>query len=279
MLQTRSPKSFTNTSKKFNRRVQVSFEATKYKLRRFFPILILIPLVFLINSLFIVRKINCTLNSEVCPKETQAVLNKLLGTNSFFVNQKEILTCIKAIYPIDSLNIGYKIFNTLNVDLKGSSPFVQANIFLVNKLPTLSMDQAPSTTDSASWWIKPTGELKVFISTENPQGFNLWDNGSMTSTATTGAVINYIFSEKPTPETISSIYKMYRTVIKYIDVSNIYIVNKRSFLSRQGEPDIIIGVPFDEGSLISALQSINYLSTIKKDAKVIDLSFKNPIIR
>lgn len=219
------------------------------------------------------------MNSEICPKETQAVLNKLLGTNSLFVNQKELLTYIKAIYPVDSLNIGYKIFNTLNVDLKGSSPFVQANIFLVNKLPTLSMDLAPSTTDSASWWIKPTGELKVFISTENPQGFNLWDNGSMTSTATTGAVINYIFSEKPTPETISSIYKMYRTVIKYIDVSNIYIVNKRSFLSRQGEPDIIIGVPFDEGSLISALQSINYLSTIKKDAKVIDLSFKNPIIR
>ena len=60
---------------------------------------------------------------------------------------------------------------------------------------------------------------------------------------------------------------------KYILLTN------RGFLSRPKEPDIIIGVPFDEGSLASALQSISYLATIKKDAKVIDLSFKNPIIR
>lgn len=268
-----------NSSKRLNRRARITFETVKKNLKRFFPVLIVIPTVLLLNSLFIIRKINCTLNNEICPHETQAIINNLLGTNSLFVNQKELLTLIKAVYPVDSIAIGYKAFNTLNLNLKGSSLYIQADIYLVGKLPVLSMDQAPSTTDSASWWVKPTGELADFISSQKALGSNLWENGSMTSVATSGASIKYIFSEKPSSETIASIYKMIKIILKYLDVSNIYIVNNRYFLSRPRQPDIIVGVPFDEGSLVSALQSVNYLATIKKDVKVIDLSFKNPIIR
>jgi hypothetical protein len=177
------------------------------------------------------------------------------------------------------MSVGYKAFNTLNIGLGGTSPSVQADIYLVSKLPILSMDMAPSTTDSAMWWVKPTGELGDYIKTQEALGYNLWENGSMTSIATTGAGISFIFSEKPSSEIISSVYKMIKVILKYIDVSHIYIVDHRSFLSRPGQPDIIIGVPFDEGSLVPALQSIGYFVTIKKDAKVIDLSFKNPIIR
>ena len=57
---------------------------------------------------------------------------------------------------------------------------------------------------------------------------------------------------------------MVKVILKYLDVSKIYVVNHRCFLSRPNEPDIIIGVPFDEGSLAPALQSLSYLATIKK---------------
>lgn len=215
----------------------------------------------------------------MCPKETQIVINQLVGTNSLFINQKELLVFIKAVYPVDKMTVGYQAFNTLNIKLKGSRPNIEVDVYLVSNLPSLSMDQAPSTTDSAGWWVKPTGELDKFISSQKALGFNLWENGAMTSIATTGANISFIFTEKPTPEIVSSVYKMVKIILKYIDVSNIYIVNRRSFLSRTGQPDIIVSIPTSEDSLIASLQSINYLATIKKDIKVIDFSFKNPILR
>jgi len=279
MLQKRSFKSFENNSKRINRRARISLDLIKQYFKKFLPIIIAIPVILVLNSIFTIKKVNCTLNETVCPPEVLIISNKLLGTNSLFVNQKELLTFAKATYPVEKMSIGYQSLSTANVSFTGSSPYLEADIFLVGELPVLSMDQAPSSTDSAGWWVKPTGEIDEFVSANSGLGFILWENGTMTSTATTGANIKYIFTKKPSPETVTSIYKMIKTISKYIDVSNIYIVNNRCFLSRPNEPDIIIGVPFDEGSLVPALQSLTYLATIKKDAKVIDLSFKNPIIR
>lgn len=279
MLQKRLFKSSVSISKKINRRARIGADQLKSRFRKIVPLLIIIPLVVLLNNLFTVKKINCVLNDGVCPQEIHTVLNNIQGSNSLLINQKELLTFIKAIFPVDEMSLNYHALNTLNVNLKGTSPYISANVYLVSQLPVLSMDQAPSTTDSASWWVKPSGELEDFVLNKDSQGFNLWENGTMTSIATSSANISFIFSEKPFPETITSIYKVISLANKYLDLSSIFIVNNRCFLSRSGQPDIIVSVPFDEGSLAPALQSISYLATIKKDAKVIDLSFKNPIIR
>jgi hypothetical protein len=247
--------------------------------KKVLPLLVLIPILIFLNSLFIIKKIDCTLNSQPCSQDVSKILDRFLGTNSLFVNQKELITGIKAIYPIDTANVSFKMFNTLKVDLQGTKTFLQADVYLVKDLPLLSMDQAPSTTDSASWWVRPTTELQNFLSDKEALGFDLWDNGAMTPIATTGASLSYIFSEKPDANTISSVYKLVSLISQYVEVSKIYVVDNRCFLSRTGEPDIIVNVPFEEVSLKQALQSLSYLATIKKDAKVIDLSFKNPIIR
>lgn len=257
-----------NSLKRINRRA-----------KKIVPLLILIITVLLVNNLLIIRKVNCTINNEICPKEAQIVINKLLGTNSLLINRKELLTFIKAVYPVDEMILGYKSVNTINIALKSHGPYIEANVYLVKNLPLLSMDQSPNTTDSASWWVKPTKELENYLFSQKALGFTLWDNGLMTSIATTGADVSFIFTEKPAPETVSSIYRIVNVVHKYLDVSKIYIAGKRCFLSRSGQPDIIVSVPIDEDNLILALQSINYLTTIKKDTKVIDFSFKNPIIR
>lgn len=279
MLQKRLHRSSTNSSKRLNRRVRITFDFTKGTVKRFLPIAIIIVAVILVGKLFTINQVNCSFNGGECPQEIQVVFNKIIGSNSLFVNQKELLTFVKAVYPVDKMSVSYRSINTLSVDLQGTSPNIFINAYLVSTLPVLSMDQAPSSTDSAGWWVKPTGELETFVVSQKPLGFNIWENGTMTSAATAEANINYIFSSKPSPETISSIFKAIKLILKYIDVSKIYVVNNRCFLSRPNEPDIIIGVPFDEGSLSQALQSITYLATIKKDAKVIDLSFKNPILR
>jgi hypothetical protein len=267
------------TSRRFDRRIKLSVGQLLPFIKKSIPVIVLIPIILLLNSFFLVKKIDCSLNSQPCPDDLTKVVNRLVGTSSLFVNQRDLVNSLKAIYPIDNANISFKMFNTLKVNLIGTRPFITVDAFLVKDLPILSMDQAPSTTDSASWWTRPTTELRDYVSRQQGLGFDLWNNGSMTAVATSGANISYIFSEKPSADMVISVYKLVSLISKYIDVSNIYIVNDRCFLSRMGEPDIIVNVPFDEVSLKQALQSLTYLATIKKDAKVIDLSFKNPIIR
>ena len=272
-------RSSTLTSRRFGRRAKLTTEQVKTFFKKIIPVLIVIPILFLLNNLFVIKKIDCSLNDQPCPEDTAKIVNRLLGTNSLFVNQKELVTVIKAVYPIDAASVSFKMFNTLKVSLQGNRPFIQADVYLVKDPPVLSMDQAPSTTDSASWWTRPTTELQEFVDDKEALGFDLWNNGAMTPIATGGANLSYIFSTKPDAGVVASVYKLVDLVSKYLAVSKIYIVGDRGFLSQTGEPDIIVNVPFDEVSLKQALQSMSYLVTIKKDAKVIDLSFKDPIIR
>ena len=279
MLRTKLSRSSTITSRRFGRRAKLTAGQIKSFFKKILPVLVVIPVLFLLNNLFVIKKIDCSLNDQPCPEDTLKVINRFLGTNSLFVNQKELVAGIKAVYPIDTASVSFKMFNTLKVSLQGTRPFIQADVYLVKDLPVLSMDQAPSTTDSAGWWIRPSTDLQNYVNDKEALGFDLWNNGAMTSIATVGANLSYIFSAKPNADTVASVYKLVDLVSKYLTISKIYIVDDRGFLSQTGQPDIIVTVPFDEVSLKQALQSMSYLVTIKKDAKVIDLSFKDPIIR
>lgn len=268
-----------NSSKRLNRRLKITFVGLKDSIKKVIPLLIFLPVLVLSLSLLKIKKINCLLNNNPCPQQVIVFFDKLVGTNSLFVNQKELLTLLKANYPVDKMKLSFRAFNTLNLELEGKSPYIQVNAYLVSSLPTFSMDQAPSTTDSAGWWVKPTGEVRDYLLEKTAQSFNLWENGIMTSEATSSTNISYIFTKKPGPQAITSINQIVKLVSKYLEVSEIFIIEDRCFLSINGQPDIILSVPSDEAYLSEALQSMSYLVTIKKDAKVIDLSYKNPIIR
>ena len=101
----------------------------------------------------------------------------------------------------------------------------------------------------------------------------------MSPVASAESKIKYLFTEKPTIQTVKSIYALVKLVEKYLNVDQIMILNQKIFLRQANQPDIIVNIPFDEDNLVQALQSYEYLTTIKKDTKVIDLRFKNPILR
>jgi hypothetical protein len=266
-------------SKRFNRRARLTYDQAKHWAFRSLPFIFIAALLLYANSLFIIHKVDCVADGDTCPGEVLNVLDKLVGSNSMFINQKEVEKNIRSIFPVKEVRIYFKKINTLQVKLQEAQSSVLAEVYLVNDLPVLSIDQAPSTTDSAAWWTKPSTELEEFLSSKSSLSFNIFSNGNMISTSTESSPIKYIFSQKPEAETISEIYQLLKLVSKYTDYSQIFIINKRFFLSQQGQPDIIILVPFNEEGITHALQSLSYLVTIKKDTKVIDLSFKNPIIR
>jgi len=202
----------------------------------------------------------------------------LLNSNALLINQKDLLASIKKIYPVEKSQIGFKIFNTLQVELTGDKKSFNIDTFLVKDLPTITMDLSDGSTESGYWRL-PTVDLDTYIATQEAYGFTLWEDGILSPAATTEGKINYIFSEKHDQEDMVEISNLLKLTDKYLNLDKIYIVNHRCFLRQSGQPDIIVYVPFDEGLLETALQSLSYLVTIKKDARVIDLSFKNPIIR
>ncbi len=218
------------------------------------------------------------MDSETCSPEIVQKLNKYIGSNILLLNQKQITKSIVESFSVEKVSLGFKMFNTLKVVLEGSRPPLPVLVYVVKDLPTVSMDTAPGSSTSADW-PSPSSEFDLFIEAASPSGFGLWDNGRMIPIATSESQIKYLLSEKPDEETVKSLYRLIKMVNKYLDIKSIQILGQRVFLSQSGQPDIIVSVPFDEGRVSEAIKSYTYLAALKKDAKVIDLRFKNPIIR
>lgn len=242
------------------------------------PIFLLLLFVLVVYRLFIIDRVECTLNSSPCPAEIAAKVDKHLGSNMLFLNQKELSSSVQSSFPADQISIGFKMFHTLSVKIKGGPTSVMAQLSLAKDLPVLSFDGDPSSTDSAVFE-KPTEEISRLGSAREYLNFEIWASGLMTPTASSESKIKYLFTDKPSAATVKAVFSLLRLLDKYLEVDQVWILDTRVFLSQPGQPDIIVSVPFDEDNLVQALQSLTYLTTIKKDAKVIDLRFKNPIIR
>ena len=230
------------------------------------------------NNLFTVRKIECVFNNDACSSAVFEKLNKYLGSNVLLINQKDISSSINSLLSVENIKIGFKVFNTLSLRLNGRLVSLNAQVSLTQELPRLSLDDVSLSSDSAEF-IKPTEEINQFNKTVNFSNFEIWDNGLMSPVASAESKIKYLFTEKPTVQTVKSVYALVKLVEKYLNADQIMILNQKIFLRQANQPDIIVNIPFDEDNLVQALQSYEYLTTIKKDTKVIDLRFKNPILR
>jgi len=240
----------------------------------FFSIILLV----LAYSFFTIKKIDCSLNNLPCTPEIVEKLNSAIGSNSIFVNQKKLIDSIKLIQPLEKHNIGFKMLNTLDVKLVGNTNSHQVEVFFVKDFPVLTFDTDRGSTISSDW-IRPSQELSLYLKENDRTYFEIWENGTLTPSASGSASIKLVINEKPTAQTVSSLYNLVRVSHKYLDLQEIIVLGNRVFLRQLDQPDIIVNIPFDEAIVTEAFQSIKNLATIKKDAKVIDLRFKNPIIR
>lgn len=279
MLQKRSRTLSVNPFKRLTRQLRNIPSQAKNFVPGAFPLFLLFLFIFLMYNLFAIRKTECLLNNHPCPTEVVEKMNKYLGSNVLFLNQKELSSSIKASFPVEKVGVGFKVFNTLSIKLEGRLSSINVQVFLVHSLPQISLDINTGSTESGIVTIKPTDEINHFIGSVSLDSFEIWDSGLMTPTASSESKIKYLFTSKPDTNTIKSIYSMIKIVEKYLSVDQVLILDTRVFLRQTDQPDIIVSVPFDEENLVQALQSFAYLSTIKKDVTVIDLRFKNPILR
>ena len=243
---------------------------------------ILIILVLYLGSLFFrslnIKNIICNFNEGICPVTVTDYLSQYRKSNYLLLNTKKITSDIKEIVPSEDIIYSLLFPGTLKVNISTKNKSYPVNVYLASALPILTID-LPKVSSSSSFG-KPTSELNNFIASQSAQLYRLWSDGRFVSENSSGSSnINYIFISKPDDYILVSAYNGLKQLSRYINYEEAFFVGNRLILRQTDQPDIIISIPFDEKGLEVALQSISYLVTIKSDAKVIDLSFKNPIIR
>lgn len=232
---------------------------------------------FLVYNLFAIRHVDCFLNADPCPAEIRDKTNRYLGSNMLLLNQKKLSQSISASHPVEKVSVAFKIFNTLRINIDGQLTALAIQVALVQTLPVLSLDQSGST--ESAFFTRPTEEIETFGKSQSFTTYEIWASGLMIPVASAESKIKYFFTEKPSPETVKSVFSLLKLVERYLSVEKYWILDDRVFLRPASQPDIIVSIPYEEASLVQVLQSYAYLTTIKKDTKVIDLRFKNPILR
>lgn len=278
MLRRRSSTSSINTPKLKDRQLKAFLQLIKQRGK--FLLVVLATLIFFvfINKFFIIKELSCHSNNLPCNDGVTNLLQYTIGKNALTLNEKKITDIVKGVYPVDKLSSSFVFPNKLNVEIEGWKSSVVLATFQVPILPTLSLDEASKSTESA-FWRKPSIELNNYVLDKDAKFNKLWENGWLTPDATNSAEIKMIYVETPSEESLSSFYKIILLAQKYLEKPKIIITGSRILLSQESQPDIIIYVPTEVENVELSLQSIDYLYTIKKDARVIDLSFKHPIIK
>lgn len=278
MLRRRSSISSTNTSKIRERRFKIVFTGAGTWLKRIGILLIIFLLTYFVFRLLIINNVVCYTNKQPCSQDLENLLVNLKGKNVLFINRNALKDSIKNIFPVDDVKYSFKLPNKLEVNVIGWQEAIPIDTYQVINYPMLSMDVYGGATDSGTW-NRPVTEIQNFLNDQEPKSQRLWGKGRLTLDSTVSGTIKDIFVSNQDEDTLSNIYQLTLLSEKYLSNPKIYVLGSRFFLSQDGLPDIIIYIPADLGRVESALQSINYLVTIKKDAKVIDLSFKHPIIK
>jgi hypothetical protein len=232
----------------------------------------------LLSKVFVIKTINCTANGASCSAEIRNLLENHLNQSYFSLNRKNLDWSIGQIFPHDRLTYNFSYPNRLMVELQGVKMALGITVVQVPSLPNLSLDLFASSTESAQW-SRPIPEIETFLKDYEGEPKKLWEDGHLTSDSSPSGTVKYIYSKLPSPEQSGSVYKMITKTLRYLENPQIYVLGDRIFLSCAGLPDIIIYADASLDDVESSLQSLDYLSTIKKDARVINLSFKHPIIK
>lgn len=259
------------------RQLRYLFSGGSHFLPGILPPFLFFLFLFLVYNLFAIRRIDCFLNTDPCPAEISDKTNRYLGSNMLLLNQKKLAQSISTSHPVEKVSVAFKLFNTLRINIDGQLTALQIQVALVQILPVLSLDKSASTESAV--FTRPTIEIETFGEMQNFTTYEIWASGLMIPIASSESKIKYLFTEKPSSETIKSIFSLLKLVERYLSVEQYWILNDRIFLRQVSQPDIIVSIPYEEASLMQVLQSFAYLTTIKKDTKVIDLRYKNPILR
>jgi len=246
-------------------------------MRLVFSGLILVVIIYFLSRSLIIKTLVCRVNGEICSQEILDIFRPLIGGNISSVRKNNLEWSLKQIFPLENLKYNFSYPNTLEITMTGNDDGYEVTGYQVSALPNLTFDSLSTESGSIT---SPSREIKSFINGLVGNPGKIWMSGDITpDSSSPSANIHHVYTHLPSSGTVSAIFKIITLVSRYIENSVIYIWEDRVFLSHDYLPDIIIYVDADLADVESSLQSLDFLVTIKKDAKVLNLSFKHPIIK
>lgn len=278
MLHPKSSRSSISSSKLLIRKIKVRLQSLTFSWKKAALTSVVAIIVFITPKFFTVKFISCSFNGKSCPQEIMFYLEKAKGRQLLFLNHREIEDSVRQLYPVEDVNITFTYPNKLSLSARGEDQGIGVKIFKPDAFPRLSIDNDTGSTES-SQFNKPSLEIENFLADKPSTESGLLSSGKLTRNILSGNSISLVTTNNLSTKTLQSVFSLCTLVNKYLSDTTIYLLGDRLFLRRPSLPDIIIYVSADITQVENSLQSIDYLDTIKTDAKVIDLSFKHPIIK
>lgn len=238
-----------------------------------------LSLVFLLYNTAKIKKVHCYCDGQVCEDSQCQIVSKNISGNFLNLNKRKIISELTSSGKYQRVNINAKFPNTVYVNLYATVDFLIFNSMITSELIKLSVDSPPISSESAVFFNKPSAEIVNWLKDYPLISLKIFPNGSYETVSTSSSQIYAITKEKKDLAWYKSAYTLIKTVLSYTSVSGVYFLDNNVYFAEVGKPDIIIGMDYEEQKLLKSLQSLGFLTTIKKDPKIIDLRYANPIIR
>ncbi len=278
MLHQKLSKSSKSTSRIKLRRLGL-FSFPVKRLLKILPLVVFIVFsIYIFNANLEIKNVNCFINQVVCDETTYNLFQSLKGKKIISLKQDELETQLKYLFPFDSLQTTFSYPNSLNVNIKRTLPAIPITLIKSEQFPELSFDRQASASESA-FFRKPSDEIELFVKNLETSPNQLWSDGNLSNQPGSTASATLVYQKLPHQKFLSKTYQQLTLLTKYIQDPKIFIMGERLFLRQSGQPDIIVYVEAESAIVETSLQSLDLLYKIKKDAKVINLSFKHPIIK
>ena len=240
---------------------------------------ILLGLLFGALQLTKIKSVHCYCDGQVCEQNICSSVSAIVGKNYLSLNKRKIIADVNSSGKYERVDIKTKSLGSVTIDFHTTSDFLIFNSMITSEKIQLSIDAAPISTLSANIIQKPSVEIDQWASKYNLLSLKVYPGGSSETTATTSSPIFAITTEKKPIQWYESMYKLIKIVLGYANISGVYLLDNNVYFAQVGQPDIIISTDYQEEKLTKTLQSLGFLTTIKKDPKIIDLRYANPIIR
>lgn len=226
-----------------------------------------------------IKNVYCYCDGQVCEEDLCQQAKKTIGKNLITLNKKNLSKELALGRKYQKIDLKNKGLDTLIVEFHSAVDFLVFNSTVMPNKPTLSINSSPVASDSTVFFNKPSVEIADWLKNSQLVSFKIYPDGFFEATSTTSSQIFTATLEKKDFSWYKSAYDLIKIVLSHADISNVYFLDNNVYFAQVGQPDIIINMEYDEQRLIKSLQSLRFITTIKKDPKIIDLRYANPIIR
>jgi hypothetical protein len=226
-----------------------------------------------------IKSVYCYCDGQVCEQNICSSVSAIVGKNYLSLNKRKIIAEANSSGKYEKVDIKTKAVGVVTIDFHTTSEFLIFNSMVTSEKIALSIDTPPVSTLSANIFQKPSSEIMAWASKYNLVSLKVYPAGFSETAATISSQIIAITTDKKTTQWYESMYKLIKIVLGYANVSGVYLLDNNVYFAQVGQPDIIISTDYQEEKLTKTLQSLGFLTTIKKDPKIIDLRYANPIIR